>query len=100
LGTRPSDYAEHLLEIVTGVRDYSMPSVALAMAHRKEFEGRMLAILDPDLRRRSPSPVQTASLVGSLGLIRAPRRCRGTGTARETGTGCLATPGRGRSRHL
>jgi beta-lactamase regulating signal transducer with metallopeptidase domain/HEAT repeat protein len=68
-GTPPSDYAEHLLDIVIGVRDFSTPSVALAMAHRKEFEGRMLAILDPKLHRQGPSPVQTASIVGTLGLI-------------------------------
>ncbi len=67
-GTPPSEYAEHLLDIVTGVREFSMPSVALAMAHRKEFEGRMLAILDPALRRASPSRAQTATIAGSLGL--------------------------------
>ena len=65
-GTRPSDYAEHLLDIVTKVRGRSTPSMALAMAHRKEFEGRMLAILDPELRRRAPSRVQAAALVGTL----------------------------------
>jgi len=68
-GTRPSDYAEHLLDIVTGVRDFSTPSVALAMAHRKEFEGRMLAILDPRLHRQGPSAIQTASIAGTLGLV-------------------------------
>jgi beta-lactamase regulating signal transducer with metallopeptidase domain len=68
-GARPSDYAEHLLDIVTGVRDHYTPSVALALAHRKEFEGRMLAILDPGLRRRGPSRAQAVSLVGSLALL-------------------------------
>ncbi|MEO8336393.1 MAG: M56 family metallopeptidase, partial [bacterium] len=42
-GTRATDYAEHLLDIVTSVRGDSTPLVALAMARRKEFEGRMLA---------------------------------------------------------
>lgn len=37
-GARASDYAEHLLDIVTSVRHDSTPSVALAMARRKEFE--------------------------------------------------------------
>ncbi len=68
-GARPSDYAEHLLEIVTCVRDHYTPSVALAMAHRKEFEGRMLAILNPELRRRGPSRSQSASIIGSLALV-------------------------------
>jgi beta-lactamase regulating signal transducer with metallopeptidase domain/HEAT repeat protein len=68
-GARAADYAEHLLDIVTSVRRDSTPSVALAMARRKEFEGRMLAILDPELRHVSPSRRQSAALIGSLALI-------------------------------
>ncbi len=68
-GARPSDYAEHLLDIVTCVRDHNTPAVALAMAHRREFEGRMLAILNPELRRRGPTRTETASLVGSLAVL-------------------------------
>jgi beta-lactamase regulating signal transducer with metallopeptidase domain/HEAT repeat protein len=68
-GARASDYAEHLLDIVTGVRHHATPAVALAMARRKEFEGRMLAILDPELRRGAPSRRQTACLVGGLAAL-------------------------------
>jgi beta-lactamase regulating signal transducer with metallopeptidase domain/HEAT repeat protein len=68
-GARATDYAEHLLDIVTSVRRDATPSVALAMARRKEFEGRMLAILDPELRHVSPSRKQSAGLIGSLALI-------------------------------
>ncbi|MEP6692777.1 MAG: M56 family metallopeptidase, partial [Gemmatimonadaceae bacterium] len=68
-GTRATDYAEHLLEIVTSVRRDSTPSVAMAMARRKEFEGRMLAILDPELRRGAPSRRQSAVLIASLALV-------------------------------
>src|SRR4051812_44172900 len=68
-GARATDYAEHLLDIVTSVRKDATPSVALAMARRKEFEGRMLAILDPELRHSSPSRRQSATLIGSLALI-------------------------------
>jgi beta-lactamase regulating signal transducer with metallopeptidase domain/HEAT repeat protein len=68
-GTRPSDYAEHLLEIVSSVRDHRTPAVALALAHRREFEGRMLAILDPGLRRLAPGRIQSAALVGSVALL-------------------------------
>ena len=70
-GARASDYAEHLLDIVTGVRHHATPAVALAMARRKEFEGRMLAILDPELRRGAPSRRQTVGLVGGLALLRS-----------------------------
>jgi beta-lactamase regulating signal transducer with metallopeptidase domain/HEAT repeat protein len=68
-GTRATDYAEHLLEIVTSVRGDNTPVVALAMARRKEFEGRMLAILDPELPHSSPSRRQSAALIGSLAVI-------------------------------
>ncbi len=68
-GARPSDYAEHLLDIVARVRRNSTPSLALAMATRSEFEGRMLAILDPALRRTAPSRRQAASLVLSIVTI-------------------------------
>ncbi len=68
-GARPSEYAEHLLDIVTCVRDHNTPAIALAMAHRKEFEGRMLAVLNPELSRRGPTRLETASLVGSLALM-------------------------------
>ncbi len=68
-GTRATDYAEHLLDIVTSVRGDSTPLVALAMARRKEFEGRMLAILDPDLRHSTPSHKQSAALIAALALI-------------------------------
>jgi len=68
-GARATDYAEHLLDIVTSVKRDATPSVALAMARRKEFEGRMLAILDPDLRHSSPSRNQSVALIASLALI-------------------------------
>jgi beta-lactamase regulating signal transducer with metallopeptidase domain/HEAT repeat protein len=68
-GARASDYAEHLLDIVTSVRNDHTPVVALAMARRREFEGRMLAILDPELRHSKPSRVQSAALIASLAVI-------------------------------
>ena len=68
-GTRAADYAEHLLDIVTSVRGDRTPMVALAMARRKEFEGRMLAILDPQARRSTPGRWKTAALGGSLGTL-------------------------------
>lgn len=68
-GARASDYAEHLLDIVTSVRHDSTPAVALAMARRKEFEGRILAILDPELRHSSPSRWQSAGLIASLAVV-------------------------------
>ena len=68
-GTRATDYAEHLLDIVTSVRGDGTPLVALAMARRKEFEGRMLAILDPDLRHSTPTRRQSLVLMAMLALV-------------------------------
>jgi beta-lactamase regulating signal transducer with metallopeptidase domain len=68
-GARATDYAEHLLDIVTSVRGDATPSVALAMARRKEFEGRMLAILDPELRHSTPSRRQSLTMIGSLAMM-------------------------------
>ena len=54
---------------MTCVRDHRTPAIALAMAHRKEFEGRMLAILNPELQRKGMGRMQTVAMVGSLGLL-------------------------------
>jgi beta-lactamase regulating signal transducer with metallopeptidase domain/HEAT repeat protein len=69
LGARPSEYAEHLLDIVTQVRDHGTPAVALAMANPNELEGRMLAILDPRIRRAGLGRMRTAGLVASLAVL-------------------------------
>jgi beta-lactamase regulating signal transducer with metallopeptidase domain len=57
-GTAPSLYAGELLEMVRSIgmpdHDRAAPAfAALAMARRSEFEGRMLAILDPRLDRHT-----------------------------------------------
>lgn len=66
-GARASDYANHLLDIVTGVRRNGAPATALPMANRREFEGRMLAILDPAIKRAGPTRRQTLLL--TVGLV-------------------------------
>jgi HEAT repeat protein/beta-lactamase regulating signal transducer with metallopeptidase domain len=54
-GTRGSDYAEELLEIARVMKSGRFPAVlagaTLAMAHRSQLEGRLLAILDPKVPR-------------------------------------------------
>ena len=52
-GHKASAYASHLLEIVSTLQSVRCPSLAaVAMARRSQFEGRMLAILDPRRSRR------------------------------------------------
>ena len=46
IGTRPVEYADHLLSIVRSLGTAEGPAAALAMARRSQFEGRLLAILD------------------------------------------------------
>jgi HEAT repeat protein len=55
VGTRPSEYADHLLQIVCRAARVRAPAMVLPMAERREVEGRMLAILEPDVRRESPT---------------------------------------------
>jgi beta-lactamase regulating signal transducer with metallopeptidase domain len=52
VGTRASDYAGHLLEMARTFRSGRCSSLAtLAIARRSQLEGRLLAILDPGLKR-------------------------------------------------
>lgn len=60
-GALPSDYAEHLLSIVRTMGN-SVPSVALAMARRSDFEGRLLAILEPGIPRGRLTRLRAAAL--------------------------------------
>jgi beta-lactamase regulating signal transducer with metallopeptidase domain len=75
-GTAPSLYAGELLEMVRSIgmprHDRAAPAfAALAMARRSEFEGRMLAILDPRLDRHTLTrrgTLMTAVIVALLTL--------------------------------
>lgn len=53
VGTKASDYAGHLLDMARTFRSTTCSSLAtVAIARRSQLEGRLLAILDPDLKRR------------------------------------------------
>jgi beta-lactamase regulating signal transducer with metallopeptidase domain len=53
IGTKASEYAGHLLEMARTFRANRCASLAaVAIARRSELEGRLLAILDPELKRR------------------------------------------------
>ena len=55
VGTRGSEYAGHLLEIAQGAqsRPSSLVLAGVSMAGRSQLEGRVMAILDPTIRRSS-----------------------------------------------
>ena len=52
-GTRPSEYADHLLAIARSMPTFDpFRSVTLAMSRKSQLEGRLLSILQPHVARR------------------------------------------------
>ncbi len=68
---RASEYAFHLLEIARGLRAPRTAALAaLAMARPSQLEGRLVAILDPDRRRRGPGRKTAAiALLAALFML-------------------------------
>jgi HEAT repeat protein/beta-lactamase regulating signal transducer with metallopeptidase domain len=64
-GTRGSDYAAQLIEVARVMRSGRFPvlltGATLAMAHRSQLEGRLIAILDPRVPRSGISRLRTIS---------------------------------------
>ncbi|HET7221176.1 MAG TPA: M56 family metallopeptidase [Vicinamibacterales bacterium] len=75
-GTHGPDYAEELLEIARVMRAGRFPALmagaTLAMAHRSQLEGRLIAILDPKLPRSSVSRVRTALAAAAVACMLPP----------------------------
>ncbi|HSE50056.1 MAG TPA: M56 family metallopeptidase [Terriglobales bacterium] len=67
-GARPSEYAHDLLEIVAQLGAKREYAVALAMARKSQFEGRLLALLDP---RRNRQALSRAAVLGTALLAAA-----------------------------
>lgn len=69
-GTRASAYAGEMLEMVRSLRSDPLApaSATLAMARRSHFEGRLMAILDPNLRR-SAFGSRAGMVIGAIGLM-------------------------------
>ena len=65
LGSRPSEYARHLMSLATGTISARLPVAALSMARQSpsRLERRIMAILRP--RRARPSALATAALVAA-----------------------------------
>jgi beta-lactamase regulating signal transducer with metallopeptidase domain len=72
VGTRASDYADHLLDIARSLRSGAWPTwSAVTMAHRSQLEGRLMAILNPALPRRSPTrrSVAVFAIVAMVSIV-------------------------------
>lgn len=88
-GARPTDYAHDLLQIARSLGGSSAPAVAaLAMARRSEFEGRLLAILDPHAHRYGVSKARVAAAAAMVIALAIPLAAvtarRGPGTSTTT----------------
>jgi beta-lactamase regulating signal transducer with metallopeptidase domain len=65
-GTKPSDYASHLLSIARGISETpASVRAALAVVRRSQLNSRLRSILDPFLRRNYPS----RSVITGLGAV-------------------------------
>ena len=101
-GVRPSEYAGHLLEVARGLRTRRArlaSLAAVAMARPSQLEGRLLAILDPTVRR-GPRRATALTLFTSafavsfvLSAVRLQARdSRAEGAERMTVTGRVLGP--------
>ena len=70
-GMTASTYADDLLDIVRNAGISRSPAVALPMAQRSDFEGRLLAILEP-ARRRAPSRLRSFAVAAFVFAIAMP----------------------------
>ena len=75
-GTRGSDYADQLLEMARGLRGDGfaglLTGATLAMAHKSQLEGRLIAILDPRLPRAGVTRARAAAAVALCACAVAP----------------------------
>lgn len=76
-GTRPSEYAGHLLDIVRSAGRSWAPAIALPMAQRSEFEGRLLAILEPDAKRHGLTPFTGLAIFVAVAVTAIPLAAMG-----------------------
>ena len=87
-GTRGSDYADQLLEMARVLRGDRFPALlggaSLAMAHRSQLEGRLIAILDPRVPR---SGLTRGRAAGRGGPVLCRRRSARRAAAMDDATG-------------
>lgn len=72
-GTRGSDYADQLLDIARVMQAGRFPAVfagaSLAMAQRSQLEGRLIAILDPNVPRRGLTRARAATAAAIFTIL-------------------------------
>lgn len=72
-GTRASTYAETILETIKTIRQAEWSPVAsIAMARKSDLEGRLISILDPDIRRRRLNRATSILAIALIAIIAMP----------------------------
>jgi beta-lactamase regulating signal transducer with metallopeptidase domain len=70
IGTKPSDYAHHLLEIARSMQERSVfewsQTSSVAMARKSQLEGRLVAILSRENRHNVLSRAATAGIIALI----------------------------------
>lgn len=73
IGTKPSDYADHLLDIARSMQERSIfkwsQTNSVAMARRSQLEGRLVAILSKENKRSAMSRAVTANLLALICVL-------------------------------
>jgi beta-lactamase regulating signal transducer with metallopeptidase domain len=73
LGTRPSAYASHLVDVARAFRMRAPAALAaVAMARRSQLEGRVVAVLDAARNRAAVSTATAAAVAVAAGLALLP----------------------------
>ena len=93
-GTRASDYAGDLLEIARTMRSSATAAVALAVARRSDFEGRLLAILAPDCGRNLLTAARAALIALSFAAPAVAIGAAVPATRGEPNAGAVSPAGR------
>jgi beta-lactamase regulating signal transducer with metallopeptidase domain len=73
IGTKPSDYAHHLLEIARYLQEHPVfqwsQTATVAMARQSQLEGRLLAILSREGKGRAMSQAMTAGMTALIAIL-------------------------------
>ena len=86
-GTRASEYASHLLDIVRSAGRERAPAATVPMAQRSSFEGRLLAILQPGVARQALTGRKKVAVVAGLALVVLPLAAMAPGKAGVSSAG-------------
>lgn len=92
-GSRPSDYADQLLEIASSLGRRGRPAfLEVPMARSSQLSSRLLAILDPAIRRDPPSRGSGAFVATALVAVALVVSALETGAAPAASAGATSPP--------